>query len=37
MLEWVVCNVEDGLNQGHHPTDEGHERFALEVATKWIS
>ena len=27
MLEWVVCNVEDGLNQGHHPTDEGHERF----------
>ena len=37
MLEWVVCNVEDGLNEGHHPTDEGHERFALEVASKWIS
>ena len=37
MLEWVACNVEDGLNQGYHPTVEAHKKFALEVASKWIS
>ena len=37
MLEWVACNVEDGLDQGYHPTGEAHKKFALEVASKWIS
>jgi len=37
MLEWVVCNVENGIDHTHHPSREAHERFAIEVASKWIS
>jgi hypothetical protein len=37
MMEWVVCNVENGIDHTHHPSREAHERFAKEVASKWIS
>ena len=37
MLEWIFFNVENGIDDTHHPTRQAHERFALEVASKWIS
>lgn len=37
MMEWVVCNLENGIDHTHHPSREAHERFAKEVALKWIS
>ena len=36
MLEWVVCNVENGIDRTHHPSEDSHKQFAEKVVSKWL-
>jgi|TARA_Y100000310_G_scaffold328470_1_gene396649 hypothetical protein len=36
MLEWVVYNVENGIDTTHHPSEDSHKQFAEKVVSKWL-
>ena len=36
LAEWIRCNIKDGFQDDAHPTNDSHQRFAIEVVKEWI-